>query len=101
MSHVFVDEIETLDLLGDLDLEGSEIRKIEAYQRGRLKGMFWPDIWEGSEPGGPWMHDEQTRQENALWRQGWKEGHREKLSSGRQVSYEEYKIRIGGEDDAR
>lgn len=52
--------------------------KIEAARNAGYEcGLRWSDAWQ-HEPGGPFACDEQSRMENAAWRQGWRRGNAER-----------------------
>jgi hypothetical protein len=66
----------------------------EKWDDGYRNGINWPDAWEThAEPGGPYIYGtghnsnkalhEQSKAENAAWREGWKKGHYVKISTGR------------------
>lgn len=68
--------------------EGYKKYKVHAaYVEGYDRGLNWPDAWEGHpEPGGPWFGGrefEQLRDENKAWREGWREGHADKLATAK------------------
>jgi hypothetical protein len=66
-------------------------RSIDAYRRGHHSGLNWPDRWEtNGRPNGPFVYmgnkitkdgidAAQSAFENRLWRDGWRDGHAEKL----------------------
>lgn len=54
----------------------------DSYMEGFVRGLYWPDQWEGDgKPGGPFvMPNEQSRKENEAWCKGWNYGHHCKLT---------------------
>lgn len=70
----------------------NEQKVAEKWNEGYQIGLTWPDIWDKHpEPGGPFIDGrsrndgirEQSVAENKAWREGWRKGHADKLSSKR------------------
>ncbi len=86
--------------------EASLMDVLEQFNAGFKTGYEWPDIWENSRPGGPYIrgggyhnccekqypnHENcktctattQSKVENTAWLKGWDVGHGKKLAEGR------------------
>lgn len=60
-------------------IPASTYSKIDKYLEGYNSGLNWPDKWEKSRPGGPYVSaTQQSLDENRLWLKGWDSGHKEK-----------------------
>jgi hypothetical protein len=73
-----------------------EQKVLRQFNDGLISGLNWSDAWENTTPGGPWVPSighsrdpkwiaacEQAAAEQKAWLAGWKEGHAEKIATGR------------------